>query len=31
MTDIVSSYTFFMIQEAETWILSQPDVLKKVG
>ncbi len=31
VTDIVSSNTFFMIQEAETWILSQPDVLKKEG
>ncbi len=29
--DSDSANTFFMIQEAETWILSQPDVLKKEG
>lgn len=29
VTNCVSTNTFFMIQEAEAWILSQPDVLKK--
>ncbi|WP_165156854.1 DUF4276 family protein [Parabacteroides sp. ZJ-118] len=31
VTNSVSANTFFMIQEAEAWILSQPDVLKKEG
>jgi len=29
--DVDKTNTFFMVQEAEAWILSQPDILEKAG